>query len=174
MRTFSLIWSGIGCFATVAITVLGGVILAGGNNARAAGSMGLFLLIWDNEINSSLWGTEGASFEGLDLNPEGSLPGQFKSFYYFDNVSIGYQIVIEGADFSARNYLDHWGNCSIAFSNDNTRATVTITGKSNVTRNTISGSYGYPTVTHPDGIICFHLGVKGGLIKVTARISMDE
>jgi hypothetical protein len=36
MRTFSLIWSGIGCFATVAITVLGGVILAGGNNSRAA------------------------------------------------------------------------------------------------------------------------------------------
>jgi hypothetical protein len=36
MRTFSLIWSGIGCFATVAITVLGGVILAGGNNVLTA------------------------------------------------------------------------------------------------------------------------------------------
>jgi hypothetical protein len=35
MRTFSLIWSGIGCFATVAITVLSGVILANGNNLRA-------------------------------------------------------------------------------------------------------------------------------------------
>jgi hypothetical protein len=35
MRTFSLIWSGIGCFATVAITVLGGVILANGNQTRA-------------------------------------------------------------------------------------------------------------------------------------------
>jgi hypothetical protein len=36
MRTFSLIWSGIGCFATVAITVLGGVILANGGRAQAA------------------------------------------------------------------------------------------------------------------------------------------
>jgi hypothetical protein len=46
MRTFSLIWSGIGCSATVAITVLGGVILANGtdNRSRAAdGDTYLFL-----------------------------------------------------------------------------------------------------------------------------------
>jgi hypothetical protein len=37
MRTFSLIWSGIGCFATVAITVLSGFIIAH-NDTRAADS----------------------------------------------------------------------------------------------------------------------------------------
>jgi hypothetical protein len=37
MRTFSLIWSGIGCFATVAITVLGGVILNNTNVEKVRG-----------------------------------------------------------------------------------------------------------------------------------------
>jgi hypothetical protein len=44
-RVFSLVWCGIGCFATVAITVLGGVILTNKNNSRAESYEGDTLLI---------------------------------------------------------------------------------------------------------------------------------
>jgi hypothetical protein len=67
MRTFSLIWSGIGCFATVAITVLGGVILTN----------------WERT-----WAVyEGASYDSLEAVlkaiPEGSILGQ--SFFDMDS-----------------------------------------------------------------------------------------
>jgi hypothetical protein len=80
MRTFSLIWSGIGCFATVAITVLGGVILANGGRARAAIWYGKTIYVADN------LGIE--SINAIDIVKSCSISGDV----YHPNTRIGRNI----------------------------------------------------------------------------------
>jgi hypothetical protein len=72
MRTFSLIWSGIGCFATVAITVLGGVILAGGGNARAEEEGGTFfrVTVYVNRLYTETTAYYHSQVSGFSLSRE--------------------------------------------------------------------------------------------------------
>jgi hypothetical protein len=65
MRTFSLIWSGIGCFATVAITVLGGIILTNGKNTNAAYYGDAYFLVYIHSSNSLYDYIE--SYQGVEI-----------------------------------------------------------------------------------------------------------
>jgi hypothetical protein len=164
MRTFSLIWSGIGCFATVAITVLGGITLANVNSTQAAGGYGFFLLVFDLEKCSHLNDASGLYFEGLELNPNTSRRYDgYPSGYYFTGVGVGDQFVLEVADFSSKSYYTHWGTFNVVLEDDYHKAIITITSANNL------GSY----YSYAD--LCFHIGAKEiEDVTVTAHISLDQ
>jgi hypothetical protein len=176
MRTFSLIWSGIGCFATVAITVLGGVILAGGGNARAAVD-GCELAIALSSSVGGMSSTESLNnFVGIVLSPE---PVVFSGnrifstpFFGYPNASVGDQFVLSGADFSERAYFSHRGTMSVSFSDGDTTATITIVSTA---ASTTEMQYYPDSRTAYYDFFCFHIVAKKiDSAKVTAHISAEE
>jgi hypothetical protein len=169
MRTFSLIWSGIGCFATVAITVLGGVILAGGGKAQAAYAGAEVIICFGN----------GAS-EGSNLNTypiEGLVSVPQPDVYFgtglgYANAGVGTQIVLTGATFSdyyldGSIFLNHRGTAIASFSDDNTKVVITV-----VSTQADSGQYTSNYAAYQ--YFCFHINAKKlDDARVTAHISME-
>jgi hypothetical protein len=128
MRTFSLIWSGIGCFATVAITVFGGVILAKKNtNAEFGGLYALDICVC-NFIEGAAF---GGNYPSVDLRYMTSVPspshwGDDGIIRYNVIFKVGDQIVLGGLNFSKRMYYGRFGTLDVSFSENDTKATITL------------------------------------------------
>jgi hypothetical protein len=128
MRTFSLIWSGIGCFATVAITVLSGAILTRVNN-----SFTYTVVNFDSVLIIALAGfdrryhipvKEFVSFSDVVINDYAP-----SSFYYFFDSEPFTVIVILKEGYTFLGFAEEYGNFDVSFYGDYNVAVVnTITG----------------------------------------------
>jgi hypothetical protein len=170
MRTFSLIWSGIGCFATVAITVLGGVILANTNSYRTrADSGGPYL-----DIRLVLNGEYLSYFGGMrSLHGISTYPGY--SGIYFTSGSQPFTVKLtldSGYKFTGKEVF-WWGSFNTNYEDDNHIVNITTVGSG------IDYSEGGFTINGPEtmhyGIVhCIHLYLEEvDEVTVTSHISLE-
>jgi hypothetical protein len=185
MRTFSLIWSGIGCFATVAIAVLGGVILTNTNTLRAADGDGVLfvqvllpsdflrLVLYHEGFHTS--GYYHEQFSGFSLGNVGNSYWDSFLYYICDTFPLSGSITLkEGYKFDSTYYSNNaFVTAVVKFKDD--YKTVDITYVADVRDISVGSfyldslgiSYSYAT----DVILCC---IESNDNEITSHISMDE
>jgi hypothetical protein len=169
MRTFSLIWSGIGCFVTVAITVLGGVILAGGTDNRSRAADGGPYFIMHITLNGSIV----YSFDGMESSEGISIyPGYSGIYFASGSQPFTAKLTLKpGYNWTGTEFR-HWGEFNVTYEDDMHVMRVTTVGSGNSNGFTLGG----PNIYFAGNSHCLHPNVieVDEVVTVTAHIQMDE